>query len=72
MAQFSALETSVTALAEQVGNLSGLLKAKAESEAKLEASLVEIKNQIKGKHTPPTQRVNEGGLSPAEQYLKRK
>jgi len=39
MAQFSALETSVTALAEQVGNLSGLLKAKVESEAKLEASL---------------------------------
>lgn len=75
MAQFSALETSVTALAEQVGNLSGLLKAKADSEAKIEAklqeSLTEIKNQIKGKHTPATQRVNEGGLSPAEQYLKR-
>ncbi len=73
MAQFSALETSVTALAEQVGNLSGLLKAKVESEAKLEASLTEIKNQIKGKHEPKTKGINEPSkLSPADQYLQRK
>ncbi len=73
MAQFSALETSVTALAEQVGNLSGLLKAKMDSEKAIEASITEMKNQIKGKHTPATKGINEPSkLSPADQYLQRK
>jgi len=53
-------------------SLSAVVKPVNELKANFDSELVNIKNQIKGKHTPPTQRVNEGGLSPAEQYLKRK
>jgi ATP-dependent protease ClpP protease subunit len=76
-AKLSALEASVTAIAEQVANLSGMVKAKLDSEkelkASLDAELVNIKNQIKGKHTPATKGINEPGkLSPADEYRKRK
>ena len=76
-AKLSALEASVTAIAEQVASLSGMVKAKLDSEKELKASidaeLVNIKNQIKGKHTPATKGINEPGkLSPADEYRKRK
>jgi hypothetical protein len=76
-AKLSALEESVTAIAEQVASLSGMVKAKLDSEkelkASLDAELVNIKNQIKGKHTPATKGINEPGkLSPADEYRKRK
>lgn len=76
-AKFSALEASVSAIAEQVASLSGMFKAKLDSEkelkASLDAELVNIKNQIKGKHTPATKGINDPGkLSPADEYRKRK
>jgi ATP-dependent protease ClpP protease subunit len=76
-AKLSALEASVSAIAEQVASLSGMFKAKLDSEkelkASLDAELVNIKNQIKGKHTPATKGINEPGkLSPADEYRKRK
>lgn len=53
-AQFQALEGSVTALAEAVSNLSQQFKAKADEQKKaFDLELTEIKNSIKGQHTPP-------------------
>lgn len=59
MAQVQSLEGSVTALAEQVANLSEMVKAKLESEKEITKSITEIKDQIKGKHTPPLKKENQ-------------
>ncbi len=53
MAQVNALEQNLTAIAEQVASLSELMKAKMDADKVITESIIEIKNNIKGKHTPP-------------------
>lgn len=73
VAQVQALENNVAALAEAVSNLSNQLQAKAEEQKKsFDAELFEIKNQIKGQHTPPRNRENiVERKSAVEEYLKK-
>jgi hypothetical protein len=54
-------------------SLSAVVKPVNELKANFDTELVNIKNQIKGKHTPATKGINEPGkLSPADEYRKRK
>jgi ATP-dependent protease ClpP protease subunit len=54
-------------------SLKEVVKPVSDLKASVDTQLIDIKNQIKGKHTPPTKGINEPSkLSPAEQYLQRK